>query len=288
MNVDIGFVILHYNTYLDTINCVESIHKKIDTTSYYIVIVDNKSINKSGEKLENIFKDDSKVDVLCMHKNEGFARGNNAGIEYIRNKVNPRYICCLNNDTLLIDDRFYSKINMEYLESNVAVIGPQIILANNKIGRYSKDLLTLEQYQYQLTEFRTTKITLKKILKKIPLLYYIYIKLKNINLANAKEERRTNCVLWGCCIIFTPSFFIQLKGFNPKTFLYREEELLYLSIKEKGLESVYLPILKIKHLEDSATNSVVRTSKEKREFVRKNQIRSLEILVNEMKKGNFS
>ena len=51
------------------------------------------------------------------------------------------------------------------------------------------------------------------------------------------------------------------EAFNPKTFLYKEEELLYLRCKKADLKIVYNPKLIIKHLEDAATNSVNRQKK---------------------------
>lgn len=48
--------------------------------------------------------------------------------------------------------------------------------------------------------------------------------------------------------------------------MFREEELLYLSLKKKNLISVYCPAISIRHLEDAATNSVYRNNKEKSMF----------------------
>ena len=40
MSGRIGFVILHYNAIRETIDCVNSIMKNIDTDNYFIIIVD--------------------------------------------------------------------------------------------------------------------------------------------------------------------------------------------------------------------------------------------------------
>ncbi len=47
MEYKIGFVILHYNAYKETIQCAKSIMDKLDTDCYEIIIVDNDSPNKS-------------------------------------------------------------------------------------------------------------------------------------------------------------------------------------------------------------------------------------------------
>ena len=51
MKYKIGFVVLHYNAIKETIDCVESIKKRIDTNKYYIVVVDNASPNHTGEDI---------------------------------------------------------------------------------------------------------------------------------------------------------------------------------------------------------------------------------------------
>jgi len=71
------FVILHYKTAEDTIECVNSINRLNDECS--IVIVDNASNNGSIEKVENEFKTLSNVTIIKNRENVGFAAGNNVG-----------------------------------------------------------------------------------------------------------------------------------------------------------------------------------------------------------------
>lgn len=61
----------------ETINCVSSIRKNIDTSNYHIIVVDNASPNKTGFQLKK-YGDDSTVTVLLSEKNLGFANGNNS------------------------------------------------------------------------------------------------------------------------------------------------------------------------------------------------------------------
>ena len=79
------------------------------------------------------------------------------------------------------------------------------------------------------------------------------------------------------------SLSIKFQGINNKTFLYREEELLYILLCKNNLESIYTPELRIHHLEDVSTDMIVNTPKKKREFIYRNEIASLKILINEMK-----
>ena len=129
-----AFVILHYLTYEDTCNCVDSIEDHCKKFNYDIIIVDNGSNNTSGEKLLDKYKNNSKIKIIISKENIGFAKGNNLGFEYAKTNLNPDFIILANNDTMLINDYFCSEIIKEYNISNFAVLGPKIILKDNTIN----------------------------------------------------------------------------------------------------------------------------------------------------------
>jgi hypothetical protein len=62
--------------------------------------------------------------------------------------------------------------------------------------------------------------------------------------------------------------------------MFREEELLYAQLKINGMQTLYSPKLKIRHLEDVSTDTVVRTGEEKVKFLNKYQKHSLRVLIN--------
>ena len=69
------YVILHYLTAEDTINCVESILKQNEECK--IIIVDNASNNGSIEQIEERYKKNTSIIIIKNEKNLGFADGNN-------------------------------------------------------------------------------------------------------------------------------------------------------------------------------------------------------------------
>ena len=79
------FVILHYLTTVDTLECIKSIKKNIKYKNYEIVIVDNASNNGSYITLEKEFKDDGKIHLIKNDKNLGFA---NMGDFYLAYHMN--------------------------------------------------------------------------------------------------------------------------------------------------------------------------------------------------------
>lgn len=289
--LDIAFVILNYNTFNETKNLISSIETNIDTASYMIVVVDNCSTEVGSREIDKEYGDNEKIKIIYMENNVGFARGNNEGISWVRNHCNVEYICCLNSDTIVQTKNLFEVVNNEYMRSNAAVIGPRILLKDNTIQETAYKLRSVRFYkreldadkkilnQYLGEALENTSFALKiKLLILKPVVMRCCKTKTNIRLQFRQNDR----VLHGCCLFFTPAFFKTMQGFDPRTFLYREEELLYLSIMRNNLHSLYTPKLQIMHLEDAATNTVVNTDDEKKIFIVKHQIDSLNILIGEM------
>lgn len=287
--MNIVFVILHFNTIEETTKLIESIEDKIDTKSYRIVIVDNASPDQSGETLFQRYINSNVIDVLCLEENIGFARGNNEGISYARQKYAPKFVCCVNNDVLMIQNDFFYCIQKEYSRSKAAVIGPLAYCKDGSIQISAYRLREVSYYRSVLEQYKNGTSTdnyIKAFVKRnFPKLYRILANIKKYYVYPGLKLRKKDRILHGSCLIFTPKFFEVLHGFNTRTFLFREEELLYLSLKKHNLLSVYNPKIKIKHMEDAAIDSIVRNDEEKQAFLAKNEIASLSILIDEMENG---
>lgn len=293
ISLDIAFVILHFNTVNETNNLVISIKQKIDAKNYKIVIVDNKSPNGSGAEIQQTYKDDYLVDVVLNPENIGFARGNNAGIDFVRANYDAKYICCLNNDTLMIQDNFYRVLDEEYRMSGAAVVMVKSCLPDGSVSGWVRHFWSLEAYKEKYDTY-ACKLCL------MPLTYRVKHEIKRISSELAKflhlctsqpqrpylnpECRHEDITASGCCVIFTPLFFQKLKGFDNRTFLYWEEELLHLALKKNELLSVYNPNLYIKHLESVSTKTFAKKKKERKMLVTQHLFNSLHVFIDEFEK----
>lgn len=132
-NPKVSIIILNWNGWQDTLECLDSL-AKITYPNYEVIIIDNNSTNDSVEKIKNWMKDKkSAVDhkLIINNHNAGFAGGNNPGIEYaVKNKSD--YILLLNNDTV-VNPKFLEKlVKAGESDKNFGIVGPKIYYETDK------------------------------------------------------------------------------------------------------------------------------------------------------------
>ena len=287
----IGFEVLHYQTIDDTIVCVSSIEKYVK--SPVITIVDNASPNGSGKRLAELYKNHNNVKVILSEENLGFAKGNNIGYEYLKVNYNCDFICCINNDTLLVEGDFEDKIVDIYNKEKFGILAPKVLLKDNSIQSFNPVFHDIDYYKKELqiwkdsnsySEYLKSKGTLILLQAYFPRIMGVIRKLRQ-KITKAYDNSMKKVVLHGCFLIFSPKYINKYdQAFNPSTFMYREEELLFIRAQKEKLITLYSTDIIIKHMEDSATNSMYANKEAKYKFMRQNQINSLKFLIEEMKR----
>ena len=242
----IVFLILHYQVLEQTKNCIESIKSRLNNNEYEIVVVDNNSQNGTGKQLQDLYKDETNIHIILNDKNLGFANGNNIGFKYAKDKLNADFIAMINNDTCIMQDNFFEIIKEEYEKSNFAVMGPKIILLNNAVNPVNDRTITLEYVKKEIRsliiKLMFNYLHLEEQLEKIKL--KIKKAMKTDDIDNNKEVKSPDLryeniiILHGCCLIFSPTYIKKFDGIDDRTFLYHEEELLSLRLKQNKLLSV--------------------------------------------------
>lgn len=97
--VSIGIVVLNWNGFEDTVECLESIGR-VQQPGLGVLIVDNGSTDGSRERLEERFPEFS---LVSTGENLGYAGGNNVGIRYWLDRGKD-YIALVNNDVVVRSD----------------------------------------------------------------------------------------------------------------------------------------------------------------------------------------
>lgn len=272
-----SFVVLHYKSYKDTIECVNSILDLYSEVN--VVIVDNASGDGTVEKLIKKYKSKENIYIIKNNRNLGFAEGNNVGYTYAREVLLSEFILVCNNDLIFSQEDYLVKIKKIYNETGAYIIGPDI------------ESLSDGQHQNPMSPTTTNPYRINREILRYKLLLFlsklnIYDFLKKNDFHNVQlqqnrivhNELKENEVLHGSMLIFTPRYVKKEENaFRLGTFLYMEEDILYAYARSKNYKTLYAPNLHVYHKEDSSTNKQYRTSKEKREFIFRNMIKSLKV-----------
>lgn len=281
--VNICFVVLHYNTIEDTEYFINSVFEKIDIENFQIVIVDNASPNRSGEFIKEKYKDNRKISVILNSTNEGFARGNNAGIRYAEENFDPDFIVMTNSDTYLIQQDFYFQIQKEYSFSHFFVLGPQIITPKGTVltqaqsrapydRKQTRQMIRSMKYHLLMNFCGLAKFS-REIGKFIS-------KAQNTDTAIPNmDERRENIYLEGACLIFSKDYINAYHGIDPRTYMYFEEEILFYQMVRDERKIVYNPSIKIFHNSHGSTGTIFSERRRYMIFRCKNQLKSARILL---------
>lgn len=260
----IAFVILNYNTSEQTEKCIDSILSRIGKNEFRIGLLDNGSSSPSCRKLvEKRYYDIHRGGGLLFvesRENLGFAGGNNLMFEKIvQSGFSADFYIFLNNDVYLVSNDFCQQIQEEYEHSEFAVLGPRIILGNNCIDGCPFELPSATSIKRQLCYWRAAAFFSSIRLIKLFLLFNRIYNLaeKGVGKRNSficKSERRENVLLHGAFLVFSSSYFNFYKEpFDTRTFLYKEEELLFIRLQRKNLTSIFDPNLIVFHEGGSST-----------------------------------
>ena len=276
--MDIVFVILHYTAINMTISSVASIRRYIDTGNYKIIIVDNCSPDDSWRELNVILGLDTDIILLHSDANVGFARGNNIGFSYAKEKFHPEFLVLMNNDVHLIENGIYKKLKQKYKETDYAVLGPMIITGEGSIcsSPLRKELLTVQGARRSVRRYyrllRLNFFGLDKYYRWLMSKFHEHIPQFSVEERLVSHE---NVGIHGCFMVFSRKYSSRFDGLDPSTFLYMEEDILFLHLMKNNLKSIYCPEITIYHKEDASTDSVLKSSHKKNGFVYRNCINSL-------------
>lgn len=286
--VKTAFVILHYKTIADTIECVDSIVSVNNYPDCHIVIVDNGSKDNSGNTLEETYKNNSRIYVLSNSENLGFAKGNNVGYQYARQILRADFIIVINNDTLFSQHDFIERIIARYQLKRYDILGPDIIsLKDGSHQNPRKEVL--DKPAVIRGYIRRFKISLllnyffiDDLVIRTKKLFYPSSRLPSANNENFNPDNleMEQVKLHGSAMVFSPDYLKRYDyAFYPDTFLYCEESILFHFVRKDGLHTVYYPDVRILHKEDVTSDYLNKKAVFKRRFYLKHNIQSYRVLL---------
>ena len=265
-----AIIILNYNNYEDTINCIQSV-EQYNTAPIKYIVVDNSSTNTEAVPridafLQDHFKEDylklsdrqdtyqclARANFVISESNDGYAKGNNKGLRYAYADNDIDKILILNSDILFVED-IIPKLNndLDFLEC-AAIVSPLL---------YKKDLHSID-YNCSRKAFTLSQ----------RFIMYMFL-FKNICGIIAGIRNRNNLLYGktlpiegdileielpsGSCMLFDKKYFEKIGSFDEGTFLYCEEDILFEKIRNSGRKNYLDTSVKCIHLGATTTKSQV-------------------------------
>ncbi|WP_048191099.1 glycosyltransferase family 2 protein [Methanobacterium sp. SMA-27] len=254
-NPKVAIVILNWNGWKDTIECLESIYQ-INYPNYRVVIVDNNSSDDSIQKIKDYsmgkleikskffennpdnkpieviednefeitdFNNDNNLILLKNDINYGFAEGNNIGIRFALKMFHPDYVLLLNNDTVTDKDFLKVLVYEGEKEKKVGLLGPKVYYYDNP------NVIWCIGGKIDWKFARGINVGINEI--------------DNGQYNKKKSFEYIN----GSAVLVKRKVFDNVGLLDKKFFLYFEEADLALRAAEKGFNCLYIPKAKIWH-----------------------------------------
>ena len=237
----VSIIILNYNTFQLTCNCIESIFQFTKDVEFEIILVDNNSTECDAKLFSARYPN---IQLIKSNENGGFAKGNNLGIQQVKSE----YILLLNSDTYLVEDaisKCFHHIQKEKLNN---VIGCKMIYPNGKIQNTAR-------------RFRSISWEILDVFRVI-LFLLPYQKRAKIMLGKYFDaDFNIECDWLNGAFFMFPKLALKLlpnQKLDERFFMYGEDHLWCWQFLQVGIPSYFFSETKIVHINNASTSSEKR------------------------------
>ncbi|MDX2141107.1 MAG: glycosyltransferase family 2 protein [Chloroflexota bacterium] len=137
--VDLGIVIVNWNTRDLLRTCLQTVYASTGAFSYRVVVVDNASPDGSADMVAREFP---QAHLIASPDNLGYPKGNNVGLRALgyhgASAVDadaPRYALLLNPDTEVPPDALYNMVRFMDSRPDVGIAGPKLVLPDGSLDK---------------------------------------------------------------------------------------------------------------------------------------------------------
>ena len=228
----VSVIIVSYNTCDLLKQTIKSIYRAEGQPKWLeILVVDNNSQDGSWQMVKKEF---SRVRLMAMKKNLGFARANNLAAA----KSNGKYLLFLNSDTILRRKAITKMVNFFQTKPKAGIVGPKLLAKPNKVQAFGMGYKTNlgQKIKTNLAPILAVFGVSRKWLTKLSLEYW-----------NWRQPRRVDWVT-GAALMIKRDFFNKLGGFDSSFFMYFEDQDLCWRTAGAGFQIWVIPGAKIIHL----------------------------------------
>jgi GT2 family glycosyltransferase len=243
---EVSIIIINYNTFKLTVDCIRSVVGKTKDVSYEIIVVDNASPHDNADEFLILFP---QIVLVKSKNNLGFAGGNNLGIARARGK----FILLLNSDTVLVNDAISIAVQKLESDASLGVVGAQLLYENGKIQHNCQRFPSIKYKLFEL--LRLQKLLGKKIGGRILLGSFF-----------GHDEAIYTDWIWGTFFMFKKDILQKLPGekLADEFFMYVEDMQWCMEFRKRGYRVAFEPEAKVIHYMGGSGAA-------QREFIRKNE-----------------
>jgi len=218
----VSIIILNWNGFEDTIECLESL-KKIAYPNYEVIIVDNASSSDDARILKE--KYGNYIHMIANDQNYGFPEGCNIGMRYALGEGTD-YLLLLNNDTV-VDPQFLTEL-VKVAEGN-----PSIGILGSKV-----------YYYYHPNSIQSAGGKIRWWLGYIELYGKVYSGVEDVGQYDEIAERD---FVFGTSFLIKKAVIDRISFMDPYFFCGIEEYDYCTQAKRAGFKVVYVPQSKVWH-----------------------------------------
>jgi GT2 family glycosyltransferase len=237
----VSIIIINYNTFALTCNCVESIYANTKGIDFEVILVDNASDETDPRQFKERFPD---LTLIKSATNTGFAGGNNIGIS----KAKGDMILLLNSDTHLQDDAISKAVIHFSTLQKPGVLGVQM--------RYPDAVI-----QYTARRFRSISWELFDLFRFIPMLMPYKKRAKLMLGKYFKADFNCSCD-WvnGAFFLFSKTILDHFpdRKLDERFFMYGEDQLWCWQFHQLGYTNYFYSETSIIHINNASTKQQKR------------------------------
>ena len=235
--MDISIIIINYNTFTITSDCIRSVIKFTSNVEYEIILVDNASTECDPR---DFLKEFPQLVLVKSDINGGFAYGNNLGIH----RAGGEYILLLNSDTIFIENSVFKCLSYLKACKGAGAAGCRMIFPDRAV-------------QYTARRFKSIKWELLDLFRFIPMMMP-YRKRSQLMLGKYfKCDESIDCD-WvnGAFMVFEKKILDHLpqRKLDDRFFMYGEDQLWCEQIKNMGFRVVFYSGTTIVHIGSASTD----------------------------------
>ena len=234
--MDVSVIIINYNTYQLTTDCIKSVMEKTSGLAFEIILVDNASTETDPQFFADLFPE---ITLVKSPKNLGFAGGNNLGISHSTGE----YILLLNSDTELVNNAIYLSWMRIKQDASIGALSSKLLYPDGRMQHVASKFMTLGHEVREIFRLNSRQSLEKQV--------DIYLG----DRFNHTEEKFVDWV-WGTFFLFPRTLLSRFKEVLPDQsepklpdhfFMYVEDMQWCFYIQKLGYRILYYPEAEVIH-----------------------------------------